>query len=113
MTGTGGRARYLWLGGLLALDPAQGADPTGLRAHVMALVAALRAKASLVMSHEWQSQATRLDSLRHLHVLALMSVLGAAVAGMGLVAILIDRERRLMNGRLDVDFHRELTRLAS
>lgn len=101
MTGTGGRARYLWLGGLLALDPAQGADPTGLRAHVMALVAALRAKASLVMSHEWQSQATRLDSLRQLHLLALASVLAAAVAGLGLVAILIDRERRLMRGKLD------------
>lgn len=90
-----------WRGGLLALDPAQGADPTGLRAHVMALVAALRAKASLVMSHEWQSQATRLDSLRQLHLLALASVLAAAVAGLGLVAILIDRERRLMRGKLD------------
>ena len=77
------------------------ADPAALRAHVTALVAALRTKASLVMSHEWQSQATRLDSLRHLHLLALMSVLGAAVAGLGLVAILIDRERRLMSGQLD------------
>lgn len=99
-----------WRSGLLALDPAQGADPAALRAHVTALVAALRTKASLVMSHEWQSQATRLDSLRHLHLLALMSVLGAAVAGLGLVAILIDRERRLMSGQLD---HLRAEKLAS
>lgn len=90
-----------WRSGLLALDPAQGADPVALRAFVTALVAALRGKASLVMSHEWQIQAARLDRLGHLHRLALASILGAAVAGIGLAAILIDRERRLMRGRLD------------
>lgn len=90
-----------WRSGLLALDPAQGADPVALRAYVTALVAALRGKASLVMSHEWQIQAARLDRLGHLHRLALASILGAAVAGMGLATILIDRERRLMKGRLD------------
>ncbi|SHM42647.1 His Kinase A (phospho-acceptor) domain-containing protein [Paracoccus solventivorans] len=90
-----------WRSGLLALDPAQGADMAALRAHVTALVAALRGKASLVMSHEWQIQAERLDRLGHLHRLALVSVLGAALAGLGLAAILIDRERRLMRGRLD------------
>lgn len=90
-----------WRSGLLALDPVQGADPAALRSHVTALVAALRGKASLVMSHEWQIQAERLDRLGHLHRLALVSVLGAALAGLGLAAILIDRERRLMRGRLD------------
>ncbi|MFG6584965.1 sensor histidine kinase [Sulfitobacter sp. 1A12779] len=90
-----------WRSGLLALDPVQGADPAALRAHVTALVEALRGKASLVMSHEWQIQAERLDRLGHLHRLALVSVLGAALAGLGLAAILIDRERRLMRGRLD------------
>lgn len=90
-----------WRSGLLALDPAQGADPAALRAHVTALVAALRGKASLVMSHEWQIQAARLDRLGSLHWLALVSVLGAALAGLGLAVILIDRERRLMRGRLD------------
>lgn len=90
-----------WRNGLLALDPAQGADPTALRAYVTALVTTLRGKASLVMSHEWQILATRLDRLGHLHQLALASILGAAVAGLGLATILIDRERQLMRGRLD------------
>ena len=90
-----------WRSGLLALDPVQGDDPAALRAHVTALVEALRGKASLVMSREWQIQAERLDRLGHLHRLALVSVLGAALAGLGLAAILIDREKRVVRGRLD------------
>lgn len=90
-----------WRSALLALDPLEGADPEALRAHVTALSAALRAKASLVMSHEWQMQAARLDRLSALHKISLAAVLGAAVAGLGLAAILIDRERRLMRARLD------------
>lgn len=90
-----------WRNGLLALDPARGGDPEALRAHVTALVSALRSRASQVMSEEWQIQAARLDRLGHLHRLALVSVLGSALAGLGLAVILIDRERRLMWGRLD------------
>lgn len=90
-----------WRSALTALDPAEGADKSALRSHVTALVAALRAKSSLVMSHEWEIQAARLDRLGQLHQLALASVIGAALAGLALAAILVDRERRLMNGRLD------------
>lgn len=90
-----------WSATLLDNDPAAGGDLGALADDVTRLIAALRGSASLAMSHEWQEQAAHLDRLGHLHRLALMAVLVAGLAGLGLALILIDRERRLMRARLD------------
>ena len=86
---------------LLRVDPLVGTPPEVLQAHVTSLIATLRRNASLVMAHDWQTQAARLDRLGQLHRLALAAVIGAAIAGLTLSAILIDREKRLMRARLD------------
>lgn len=90
-----------WRQGLLALDPAEGGDRTALIAHVTALSTALRGKASQVMAREWQREAERLDRLRQQHLLALAAIMGALVAGSILAFLLVDRERRLMQAKLD------------
>lgn len=90
-----------WRDGLLRLDPAEGGDPAALKAHVSALSMALRQKASQVMSREWQVRSERLDQLSKLHLLALAAIIGALISGAALAVLLVDRERRLMQARLD------------
>lgn len=90
-----------WREGLLVLDPAEGGDPAALETHATALSTALRAKASRVMTREWQVLSERLDRLGQLHLLALAAILGALISGAALAALLIDRERRLMRAKVD------------
>lgn len=86
---------------LMKLDPMAGADPVALKVYLKALISVLRRNASIVMAHDWERQAARLDRLGSLHQLALVAVLGAVAAGLTLTTILIDRERRLMRAQLD------------
>lgn len=90
-----------WQQGLLALDPVKGGDKAALAAHVTAMASALRGKASRVMGREWQLEAERFDMLRQQHRLALAAILGALAAGSGLAFLLVDRERHLMQAKLD------------